>query len=246
MAETEEESPSVGDFFVNRDYTTKPFTFVAPPQCKYGEAPVTVNLDTLEAASTDFDMTGQIVWSVSVLVSQYLCFVAREEVQGAEAILELGAGCGLCGLACSKLGSASVTLTDNEPEVLRVLERSAAYTPHTRVCDLDWGNEGSHGRLEESTGRATWPVIIGADVIYWSHAVPLLFDTVAKLLAPGGVFILGFTNRRNGLKEAAEAAATSAGLVFDTVDPHSFLPDPIPHVFTAQLPLVTLYRMRHK
>ena len=43
-----------------------------------------------------------------------------------------------------------------------------------------------------------------------------------------------------------EAAATSAGLVFDTVDPHSFLPDPIPHVFTAQLPLVTLYRMRHK
>lgn len=243
---SEDDSPSVGDFFVNRDYKTKPFTFLPPPQCKYGEAPLTFSVDTLEAASTDFDMTGQIVWSVSVLVSQYLCFVARDEVQGAEAILELGAGCGLCGLACSALGGRAITLTDNEPEVLRVLERSAAYTPHTTVCDLDWGNEGSHGRLETSTGRRTWPLILGADVIYWSHAVPLLFETVAKLLAPGGVFILGFTNRRNGLKEAAEAAADGAGLTFETVDPKGFFPVPTPDVFTAQLPLVTLYRMKHK
>jgi predicted nicotinamide N-methyase len=239
----EEDLPSVGDLFVCRDYVPKTYTFQPPPTS--AAPPVSVTLDVLEAASTDFDLTGQIVWSVSLLVSQYLAFgPGRAEVLGAPCVLELGAGCGLCGLTCAALGSSQVLLTDNEPEVLALLQGAPARHPGVvRVADLDWGSDASHAALAALTGRATYPLLVGADVIFWSHAVPLLFDSVARLLAPGGVLILGFTNRRNGLKEAAEEAASRVGLQWTVLDPATFLPEPAPEALTSQLHLVTMYRM---
>jgi predicted nicotinamide N-methyase len=232
------------DFFICRDYHPKEYLF-APPPSHAGLTPVRVLIDVLESASTDFDLTGQIVWSVSLLVSQYLCFPGRAECLAADAVLELGAGCGLAGLSCAAFGCPSVLLTDNEPEVLGILERSVQRYSSSRVLPLSWGDDLSHAALEAATGgRKKFPLLIGADVIYWSHSIPPLFDTVARLLSQDGVFILGFTNRRNGLKDAAEAAALAAGLEFTTVDPATFLPDPCPEVFTKSLHLVTLYRMK--
>ena len=242
MAEAEEDFPPVSELFICREYTPKTYTF-QPPASAPSLPPVSVTLDTLEAASTDFDLTGQIVWSVSVLVSQYLAFAAAAEVVAAGCVLELGAGCGLCGLTAAALGARRVVLTDNEPEVLGLLQRSVARYPAASVAELSWGEAASHAALEGATGLAQYPLLLGADVIYWSHAVPQLFEAVARLLAPGGVFILGFTNRRNGLQAAAEDAARGAGLAWTVVDPASFLPSPVPDIMSKQLHLVTLYRM---
>jgi predicted nicotinamide N-methyase len=254
-AAAEEDFPPISDLFVCREYAPKTYVFHPPPSAPPGAQPLAVTLDVLEAASTDFDLTGQIVWSVSVLLAQYVAFTARAEVLAAAAVLELGAGCGLAGLAAAALGCAEVLLTDNEPEVLQLLARSAARYPAARVLDLNWGDDGSHAALAAAVGghaggshpqqqqQRRYSVLLGADVIFWSHAVPLLFDSVARLLAPGGVFLLAFTNRRNGLQAAAEAAARGVGLAWEEVDPRACLPDPAPPVFTQQLHLVTLYRM---
>jgi len=239
----EEDFPPIADLFICREYTQKSYHF-HPPPAHAGAPPLAVTLDVLEAASTDFDLTGQIVWGVSVLLAQYVAFAARAEALAAGEVLELGAGCGLAGLAAAALGAREVVLTDNEPEVLALLARSAARYPAARVLELCWGDAASHAALAAATGRQAYSLVLGADVIFWSHAVPLLFDTVARALArPHGVFLLAFTNRRNGLKAAAEAAAAAVGLAWVELDALACLPQPPPEALTRQLPLVTLYRM---
>jgi predicted nicotinamide N-methyase len=229
---------------VCREYAPKTYVFHPPPSAPPGAQPLAVTLDVLEAASTDFDLTGQIVWSVSVLLAQYVAFAGRGAALAAGEVLELGAGCGLAGLAAAALGARGVVLTDNEPEVLALLARSAARYPSARVLELSWGDAASHAALAAACGgRQRFSLVLGADVIFWSHAVPLLFDTVRRVLAPRGVFLLAFTNRRNGLKAAAEAAAAAVGLAWEEVEPLACLPQPPPEALTRQLPLVTLYRM---
>ena len=232
------EPPSLSGAFVCRAYATRTFSFARPPPLP----PLEVPLDCLSAASTDFDLTGQIVWPVSRLVAAYLAAGpgVAEVLRGAR-VLELGAGCGLCGVVAAALGAAEVLLTDNEPEVLAVLQKNADRPVPggaLRVADFSWGDDAAAAAL------GAFPVLLGADVIYWSHCVSDLFASAAALLVPSGVFILGFTNRRNGLREAAEAAARAAGFEFEVVDLRSGWLDVEDPVFAAQLGVVTLYTMR--
>jgi predicted nicotinamide N-methyase len=235
------DAPSLGGAFVCREYATRVFSFPRPPPLP----PLEVPLDCLSAASTDFDLTGQIVWPVSRLVAQYLASGpgVAELLRGAR-VLELGAGCGLCGVAAAALGAGEVVLSDNEPEVLAVLEKNAERPAPggggcaLRVADFSWGDGAAAAAL------GTFPVLLGADVVYWSHCVEPLFASAAALLAPGGVFVLGFTNRRNGLREAAEAAARAAGFVWQVVDLRSGWLDVEDPAFAAQLGVVTLFRMQ--
>ena len=242
----DDETPALGDFFISRDYSVRTFS-LAPPS---GSAapPVAVQLDALASASTDFDLTGQIVWANSVLVAHYLAHGAgRARAAAARDVLELGAGCGLCGLTAAR-AAARVFLTDNEPEVLALLARSAAaHAPAgaaAHVAPLSWGCRADEAALAAAAGRETWELIVGADVIYWSHAVALLFDTVAALLAPRGAFVCGFTNRTNGLRAATEAAAAAAGFAWDCVPPGDFLPDPLPADLGPHVGMMTLYVFR--
>lgn len=227
----------LGDFFTCRDYTTRTYTFASPS----GAPPLTVTLDALAAASTDFDLTGQIVWVCSIVTSYYVAHAARALVAG-EDVLELGAGCGLCGLTAAAF-ARRVFLTDNEPEVLSLLERNALAhgAGVVSVANLDWGSRDHEAALAAAS-RPLWKVILGADVIYWSHAVPLLFDAVSRLLAPDGVFVVGFTDRVNGLRDATEAAARAVGLTWTTVPLASFLPDPLPPELGPHTAKVTLFR----
>lgn len=227
--------PSLGDFFICRDYEPKSYALSG------GRTQV---LDALAAAATDFDLTGQIVWLVSHLTSYYLSVDSvREELRGKPA-LELGCGAGLAGLVATQVCS-QVILTDNEPEVLKLMDinlKHAAATCDTRCFDLSWGSREDESRLASVTGRARWPVLIGADVIYWSHAIPLLFDTVAHLLAPDGVFILGYFNRVSTNKEKVESLAATAGLQWTCVDHSTYLAADAPPAFADHLHKMTLYR----
>jgi predicted nicotinamide N-methyase len=243
-AADDDDAPSLGDFFISRDYTPRTFTFPPPPAS--GDPAVTVTLDALASAATDFDLTGQIIWVCSVVTSIFIAHAGRSLVEG-EDVLELGAGCGLCGMTATRFAKRTF-LSDNEPEVLTLLHtnvdkyaRDSAF-----VADLSWGSRADEAALATLSGRARWRVICGADVVYWSHAVPLLFDSVKNLLAPDGVFILGFTNRVNGLKDAVEAAASSAGLSWTTHPLDSFLPADLPVDFgiASYADKITLYVMR--
>ena len=56
---------------------------------------VTQRVLCLQSASTDHDLTGQVVWPVSVLLAWFVAS-RRDRLRGAR-VLEVGAGCGLPG-----------------------------------------------------------------------------------------------------------------------------------------------------
>ena len=99
------------DLFVDTEYVSREF---AMPD---GSSQPILGL---ASASTDFDLTGQIVWPVSVLLARYV--VDRVRPAG-QRVLELGSGCGLSGLAASSCGAASVTLSDGNDVVLSLVSR---------------------------------------------------------------------------------------------------------------------------
>ena len=69
-------------------------------------------------------MTGTTIWDASRALAEYIESNA-ERFANAVAV-ELGAGCGVAGLALVKAAKgASVALTDNQPQVLALLRRNA-------------------------------------------------------------------------------------------------------------------------
>ncbi|CAM9125419.1 unnamed protein product [Phaeothamnion confervicola] len=77
---------------------------------------------TPHCRQTDFDLTGQVIWPISVYMGW---FVARNRsLFAGKRVVELGAGCGLSGLVASQFAAATA-LTDGNDVVLRLLERNA-------------------------------------------------------------------------------------------------------------------------
>jgi len=245
---TDTEPPLIGDLFISRDYATVSYSF--PVQRRRGEdaemdallpllddesapragdalyqAVVEQPVQALEAAATDFDLTGQIVWLISVVTAHYVASEGWKDVRGRD-VLELGAGTALVSLVASRW-ARSVCLTDNEEEVLSLMRDNLRHVPARcagHVAALSWGDAGDHAALEAATGLRRYPVLLGADIVYWSAAVVPLIASVARLLArredtPGfePVFILGYNNRVDSMHAKLLAEATAAGLVWVVV-----------------------------
>lgn len=94
-------------------------------------------------------------------------------------VLELGAGTGLVGIACSKLG-AQVTVTDLR-EALPFLSKNIDLnfamkdTNYPTVQELKWG-ENLH-----SYNPDNYDIIIGADIVYIEDTFNDLLDTICYL-----------------------------------------------------------------
>ncbi|RCV14231.1 hypothetical protein SETIT_2G409000v2 [Setaria italica] len=92
-------------FFVDRSYEMTTFTFGAHE----------LHLLCLRAASTDYDLTGQLVWPGAVLMNNYLS--EHPETVKECSVIELGSGIGITGILCSRF-CKKVVLTDHNDEVL--------------------------------------------------------------------------------------------------------------------------------
>lgn len=226
----------IGDFFTCRDYETKHYSF----------GDVSVSLDSLQAASTDFDLTGQVIWTAAHLGAWFFAHPTSRARWTGSAALELGAGPGLTGMVAAQYCSRMV-FTDNEDEVLALLERNLAHVPKTCgavVRPLHWGDAAHHAALE-AEGNGSFPLIIGCDIVYWSVSIAPLFQTVPRLLArPFGVFILGFFDRKNGMRLPMLAAAETAGLRYRRIANEDFMPAPPPPAMEHFLDRCYLYEFR--
>ena len=172
------------------------------------------SLDLLcsQAASTDFDLTGQVLWPAAALLASYLVAGGGEEEKGAQpsgrgrslalrsssGALELGAGLGLSGLAAVAFsGLKRLVLTDGNDVVLRVLEQNARRVEESLAAEgkereevsvstsmLEWGDEAAAAALrrERSLDGEGFDLLLGADVTYSLSAIPALFSTAAMLL----------------------------------------------------------------
>ena len=69
-----------------------------------------LELEVREASYTEAGLGGSHVFASSVAMSLWL-LSHRQLLQG-KRVLELGAGCGLVGIACSQVGCKEIVLTD--------------------------------------------------------------------------------------------------------------------------------------
>ena len=121
--------------------------------------------------------------------------LARSSRISALRVIELGAGCGLVGIAFAQLTKSDVTLTDldDASEILRTNIDVATPLPGSTLQGevLDWE--------VDSTDRfnAKYDVILVSDCIYNPDSTPHLVETLHRLTrsCPGAVILVGFKRR---------------------------------------------------
>ena len=144
----------------------------------------------------DQDTTGLSIWSAALVLARWL----REMTWTNSTVCELGAGCGVPGLAVamSNPPPKRVYLTDLNPITVDNLQHNIslnAATENSSALKMDWCD------------RSTWPeeeldFVIGSDLIYQKSLVPLLVEVVTGLLKPGGKFYyVAPESGRDGLEE---------------------------------------------
>jgi hypothetical protein len=69
--------------------------------------------------------SGQYIWPAAEAASRYIC--AHWPALASHTVIELGAGCGMAGIAAAKMGGSatSVIFTDHDPGSCRLLEENA-------------------------------------------------------------------------------------------------------------------------
>ncbi|KAJ2451103.1 hypothetical protein EV183_003833 [Coemansia sp. RSA 2336] len=138
--------------------------------------------------------TGAVVWNSSIVLSEYL---ARRTLSGWDLreanIVELGAGCGLVGIALHHLGAKRVVLTD-QSRLMRLLSRNiernrmkpagkqrkstsrqSCPTGTLLATEYDWGRAPEDPRILETTPV---DVVVVSDCVYHEAVVPLLVRTL--------------------------------------------------------------------
>lgn len=190
--------------FDNENYDLKPFSFGSH----------IVRLLCSDSATTDHDLTGQILWPAASLLATYVA-AHPSILSRCGCALELGAGLGLVGLLAAQ--SCPVVLTDHNDVVLRVLSRNVQLNQaqyDIRCLKLEWNSQSDiSAALAASPDKQGYDTILGADVCYSLNALPALFGVAARLLhsGPGCRFLLGHVSRAYSIDRQLIVEAQAAG-----------------------------------
>ncbi|KAK2387586.1 hypothetical protein P8452_25712 [Trifolium repens] len=147
-------------FFIDDNYQLTEFTFGSQQ----------IQLFCLQSASTDFDLTGQLVWPGAMLLNDYLS--KNVEMFQGSTVIELGSGVGITGILCRRFCN-KVVLTDHNEEVLKIINKNIELhsspenispTSHGLVAEkLEWGNTDQINEiLQKHPGG--FDIILGADI----------------------------------------------------------------------------------
>ncbi|KAL9143233.1 hypothetical protein ABFS82_14G222900 [Erythranthe guttata] len=224
--EGEDDIVCLESFFINDNYKLTRFTFGSE----------VLELYCLQSASTDFDLTGQLVWPGAELMNMYLS--KNSDMLRGCSVIELGSGVGITGIFCSRFCS-KVVLTDHNDEVLKILARNIELHDSTQnsMCasaeKLEWGN---HEQLKDILQRHPegFDLVIGADIyilictvhllfiyVLKRSNIPLLFDTVEKLLSISSEkkrrFLLAYVSRTKVMDNMVISEANRHGLKISEV-----------------------------
>ena len=146
--------------------------------------PMHVKLLASPSATTDPELTGQVIWPISTLLGHYIASPMGRKLIYGKNVIELGAGCGLPGIVASKCGANHVTFTDgNEVVVNSLLQQNAVqYTGcPTSVSQFVWGNI-EHLRSLQSVNGKPFDIVLAADVVQWPAVVEPLLHSIKALL----------------------------------------------------------------
>lgn len=138
--------------------------------------------------------TGSRVWAAAHALAGHLADAGG--LSGLRCV-ELGAGPGLCGLAASALGAASVVLTDQR-EMIELLRRNIALNPQLQgvtAAELNWAAP------PDSTFEPPYDLVLASECvneIYGTASFAQLAATIRALCVPTGVCLLSHEERLLG------------------------------------------------
>jgi len=175
-------------------------------------------------SSASNDETGRVAWRALPSLCAFLTSSRGREIICARAsVLELGAGLGVPGLLCARLGARRVTLTDGNADVVEDLRQ--AIDANERMerfeeCMIDasvlvFGTDDG-----EDVG--SWAAVVASDVVYSSASASGILYTVDRALDIGGVFILSYVSRWPHVDRALMEAIEDAKFVAKWVPERNF------------------------
>lgn len=156
-------------------------------------------------------------------------------------VLELGAGCGIVGVACSQLVKCDMILTDLE-DAQEILARniqcaspSAGSTLQSRI--LDWASG------PDDSSNANFDLILVSDCIYNPDSSLHLVETLRQLAtrAPHGLILVGFKRRHEADTIFFDRMQQTHFEMLETID------IPLPHTVTdhdSDIPTAEFYTYR--
>lgn len=211
-----------------------------PPSTLEVTLPVSGNVVIVhESAWKDAGLAWR-VWGSAQIMSRILD-AAPALVRNLE-VLEIGAGCGLCGIVAASLGAKRSTITDGAPGALAAIQRSAAELPNATAAFLDFrddadiidgivslddarsSNEARHWVHSRSGSQRTvieeyklsvdaeYDVCIATDVLYSEEHSTPLAASLSRRIRPGGTGLVLNACRHAGLLSEFAIALLARGL----------------------------------
>jgi predicted nicotinamide N-methyase len=150
------------------------------------------------------------VWHGALLLARYL-ELRSDSVSGCR-VLELGAGCGVVGIAAAALGAQSVLLTDlpyvlpllksnmdRNQILLTAMNTNAGTAPGTSVecCECDWCQQPLNARILEFSPN----VILVADCVWVQDLVQPLLSTLQSLVMKNSSLSFSLPQQQQGPEE---------------------------------------------
>jgi hypothetical protein len=131
--------------------------------------------------SKGVEISGQKVWCGSLLVVDYI--IRNKQLITDHLIVELGAGTGVLGMVCSRIGCENVILTDNDDRSIKHMKQDCLKNKvQAEVKVLDWFspdiNSFDIAVREESLNLC----LLAGDVLYKHVLLEPFFTTVNLLL----------------------------------------------------------------
>ena len=134
--------------------------------------------------------TGAVVWDGAVLLARANALEPPEERK--RNVLELGAGCGLAGLAWALSEDCNLTLTDRPHRLWALRENARRNGVEATVAALDWT------RALEDAEHGASDVVLAADCVYDEALATPLVRTMSYAMRDGAVALVSIdeANRR--------------------------------------------------
>eukprot|EP01065_Artemidia_motanka_P009600 TRINITY_DN14926_c0_g1_i1.p1 TRINITY_DN14926_c0_g1~~TRINITY_DN14926_c0_g1_i1.p1 ORF type:complete len:560 (+),score=191.37 TRINITY_DN14926_c0_g1_i1:48-1682(+) len=167
----------------------------AGQSCKYiartDRKPRSIKGDPLGSV-LDHNLIAQVVWPAAHPFAEWCAGAEGVATLKGKHVLELGSGCGLCGVIAAA-HARRVVLSDVD-EVSLEMCRCATELPENgsrglSVSRLRWGNAEQAEAVVADNGGLLFDVVIGADVFYIAKSLQDGLRTAEQVLAPGGVFV---------------------------------------------------------
>mmetsp|Transcript_23206 Transcript_23206/g.34055 ORF Transcript_23206/g.34055 Transcript_23206/m.34055 type:complete len:241 (-) Transcript_23206:54-776(-) len=165
------------------------------------------------------EISGQKLWCGSLAVMEYL-LDHRDFIRDCN-ILELGAGTGVVGMLCQRLGSGQVYLTDNDVRsIAHMTQDIQTNSVDATVVPLDWFNfDVSVLDREIPTLFQKQVRLLAGDVLYKHDLIRPFFSVVSQVLSrPGTKMILCHVPRAGVDQSNVITAAESHGLKICALD----------------------------